>query len=90
MHSARFCSLNKSAAVPRPVWVYCGNQAKCAGLWKQCWLKHVAHPEASKPQKEGPRIPWTSGTIDVDLKSDPLKNKKDGEKVGGGVTGGQG
>jgi len=51
----------------------------------------VAHPEASKPQNEGPRIPWTSGTIDVDLKSDPLKNKKDGEKeVGGGVTGGQG
>lgn len=63
------------------VWVYCGDQDKCAGVYKQCWLKHLAHPEASKPKKEGPHVPWTAGTIDVDLKLNPADAKKDKKKV---------
>ena len=53
------------------VWVWCGDEAKCQGNYKQCWLKHLAHPEASKPSKEGPEVPWTAGTIDVDIKAIP-------------------
>jgi hypothetical protein len=29
------------------------------------------HPEASKPAKQGPQVPWTSGTVGVDLNADP-------------------
>lgn len=32
-----------------------------------------AHPAASKPMSHGPKVPWTSGTIDVDLNYDPRK-----------------
>eukprot|EP00983_Pelagomonas_calceolata_P034626 1084655-Pelagomonas_calceolata.AAC.4 len=36
----------------------------------------LAQPQASKPIRQGPHVPWTSGTIDVDLNFDPLANGK--------------
>ncbi len=30
-----------------------------------------AHPEAARPAKEGPKVPWTSGTINVDINAKP-------------------
>ncbi|PNH00365.1 hypothetical protein TSOC_013819 [Tetrabaena socialis] len=53
------------------VWVYCGIEDKCGSQFQQCWLKHLVHPEASKPARQGPNTSWTSGTIDVDINADP-------------------
>ncbi|KXZ44208.1 hypothetical protein GPECTOR_71g569 [Gonium pectorale] len=53
------------------VWVFCGDENKCGGQYQQCWLKHLAHPEASKPARQGPAVFWTSGTIGVDINADP-------------------
>eukprot|EP00198_Chlamydomonas_reinhardtii_P000268 XP_001689603.1 predicted protein [Chlamydomonas reinhardtii] len=58
------------------VWVYCGDEAKCGSQHQQCWLKHLVHPEASKPARTGPQTPWTSGTIDVDINADPGSDAK--------------
>jgi len=61
------------------VFVYCGDASRCGDRHKQCWLKHMAHPEASKPAKQGDAVYWTSGTLDVDMRhgdttsSRPLK-----------------
>jgi hypothetical protein len=40
-----------------------------------------AHPEASRPAKQGPHVPWTSGTLDVDINADPTHKPKDAEAV---------
>ncbi|KAG2501810.1 hypothetical protein HYH03_000310 [Edaphochlamys debaryana] len=53
------------------VWVFCGDEQKCGSQYQQCWLKHLVHPEASKPARQGPTTAWTSGTIDVDINADP-------------------
>mmetsp|Transcript_14428 Transcript_14428/g.39084 ORF Transcript_14428/g.39084 Transcript_14428/m.39084 type:complete len:552 (+) Transcript_14428:90-1745(+) len=60
------------------VWVWCGEAQHCGRQYKECWLKHLAQPQASKPIRQGPHVPWTSGTIDVDLNFDPLANGKKG------------
>ena len=49
----------------------------CTGLPMQ------AHPEASKPSKQGPETPWTAGTVGVNMNADPKKDS--GVKVGGGA-----
>ena len=33
-----------------------------------------AHPEASKPARQGSQVYWTSGTVDVDINADPSKD----------------
>ena len=39
---------------------------------QQLQLSHSqAHPEAAKPAKEGANVPWTAGTLDVDLNAKP-------------------
>ncbi|GAB4823622.1 hypothetical protein N2152v2_010668 [Parachlorella kessleri] len=43
------------------IWVYCENPQLCGGHHKECWLKHMAHPEASRPAHEGPNVGWTTG-----------------------------
>ncbi|GLC43320.1 hypothetical protein PLESTM_001458300 [Pleodorina starrii] len=53
------------------VWVFCGDEKNCGSQYQQCWLKHLPHPEASKPARQGPSTHWTSGTIDVDINADP-------------------
>ncbi|GIL43843.1 hypothetical protein Vafri_1440 [Volvox africanus] len=53
------------------VWVFCGDQQRCGAQYQQCWLKHLPHPEASKPAKQGSNVYWTSGTLDVDINADP-------------------
>lgn len=55
------------------VWVFCGDKDKCRSQYQECWLKHLVHPEASKPARQGPEVPWTSGTIDVDINADVSK-----------------
>lgn len=60
------------------VWVYCGDKSGCQGNYQQCWLKHLPHPEASKPAKQGPHVPWTAGTLDVDMNANPKSEKKVG------------
>ena len=65
------------------VWVFCGNQSACQGNYGQCWLKHLAHPEASKPAKQGPHVPWTAGTLDVDINANPGGGAKSDKKVRG-------
>ena len=63
------------------VWVFCGNQSACQGNYGQCWLKHLPHPEASKPAKQGPHVPWTAGTLDVDINANPGGGAKSEKKV---------
>ncbi|MEW5304340.1 MAG: hypothetical protein WDW36_006957 [Sanguina aurantia] len=53
------------------VWVWCGDAAGCMKQFNQCWLKHLIHPEASKPARQGANVAWTSGTIGVDINADP-------------------
>mmetsp|Transcript_36561 Transcript_36561/g.92332 ORF Transcript_36561/g.92332 Transcript_36561/m.92332 type:complete len:560 (-) Transcript_36561:275-1954(-) len=74
------CVNYKAATAEDPdcnVWVWCGDEVKCKNQYRQCWLKHLAHPEASRPAKEGDDVPWTSGTLDVDITADPSHRKKE-------------
>ncbi|CAL8466227.1 g5763 [Coccomyxa elongata] len=55
------------------VWVWCGDKDRCKGSYRDCWLKHLAHPEAVNPAT-GPKVPWTSGlTGAVDMVEDDPK-----------------
>ncbi|EIE23811.1 hypothetical protein COCSUDRAFT_47447 [Coccomyxa subellipsoidea C-169] len=60
------------------VWVWCGDKERCKGSYRDCWLKHLAHPEAVNPAT-GPKVPWTSGLSGVDNSMDD-----DPKQVGGG------
>ena len=42
------------------MWVHCEDAAACGPAAGQCWLKHLAHPEAITP-RTGPDVPWTAG-----------------------------
>ncbi|KAK9823561.1 hypothetical protein WJX72_003781 [[Myrmecia] bisecta] len=44
------------------IWVYCGDKQQCGDAYRECWLKHMAHPGASRP-RTGPEVPWTSGVM---------------------------
>lgn len=45
------------------VWVWCGDKALCGAQYRECWLKHLAHPLASRPRAQGAGVPWTSGLM---------------------------
>ncbi|KAK9833448.1 hypothetical protein WJX81_006347 [Elliptochloris bilobata] len=60
------------------VWVWCGDRIRCQASFRNCWLKHLAHPEATAPTV-GPHVPWTSGVIS---EVDPME--EDPQQVGGG------
>ena len=64
------------------VWVFCGDKNLCtsSGAYKQCWLKHLAHPEGERPASEGPSVGWTSG-IALGAKKNEEERKQ--EKHGG-------
>eukprot|EP00955_Chlamydomonas_euryale_P020716 219534-Chlamydomonas_euryale.AAC.1 len=51
------------------VWVWNGNPS--SEHYQECWLKHLAHPEAAKPASEGAQVEWTAGTVGVDIKANP-------------------
>uniref|UniRef100_A0A383W4V9 Apple domain-containing protein n=1 Tax=Tetradesmus obliquus TaxID=3088 RepID=A0A383W4V9_TETOB len=55
-HSAHKCN----------VWVWCGIKESCGGQYRECWLKHLVHPRATKPAREGPEVGWTSGIVGPD------------------------
>lgn len=44
------------------VWVWCGDEHACGKQYRECWLKHLAHPEGAAPARQGPDCPWTSGS----------------------------
>uniref|UniRef100_A0A7R9V813 Hydroxyproline O-arabinosyltransferase-like domain-containing protein n=1 Tax=Chlamydomonas euryale TaxID=1486919 RepID=A0A7R9V813_9CHLO len=58
-----------AAAYPCNVWVWNGNPS--SEHYQECWLKHLAHPEAAKPASEGAQVEWTAGTVGVDIKANP-------------------
>eukprot|EP00798_Chlamydomonas_sp_ICE-L_P030518 gene30518-35546_t len=76
----------KASDPPCNVFVFCGDKEKCKQQYGECWLKHLAHPEASKPSRAGPEVPWTAGTLDVDMNADPSKDRCTGS-VGSTTTG---
>lgn len=45
------------------VWVYCEDPKLCGAHYRECWLKHLAHPSAVAPAKEGPDVGWTTGLM---------------------------
>lgn len=47
------------------VWVWCGDERLCGPQFHECWLKHLAHPTASRPRAEGDGVGWTSGLLPV-------------------------
>ncbi|KDD75345.1 hypothetical protein H632_c731p1 [Helicosporidium sp. ATCC 50920] len=62
------------------VWVFCGDRALCGDSYGQCWLKHLAHPLASKAASEGPEVGWTTGVFHaagsaVDPPPDPTEDR---------------
>eukprot|EP00884_Botryococcus_braunii_P021976 jgi/Botrbrau1/8462/Bobra.0237s0079.1 len=44
------------------VWVWCGDKERCGTQFRDCWLKHLPHPEAVSP-RNGPEVFWTSGLM---------------------------
>lgn len=84
---------NPPSHLPCSAWVFCGDRALCGDALGQCWLKHLAWPEASNPRR-GDDVPWTSG-----LRSGRLspalegereeKRGKGGEEEGGEEEGGE-
>lgn len=66
----RLCAEYTQTSVPEEdafdcnVWVYCGDKELCGtSSYKQCWLKHVAHPDGTSPSKQGPDVGWTTGLM---------------------------
>ena len=45
------------------VWVYCGAENLCRANYRQCWLKHLTHPDGAVPAAEGPMVGWTTGIM---------------------------
>ena len=45
------------------VWVYCADKTLCGSYHKQCWLKHLAHPDGTAASNEGPTVGWTTGLM---------------------------
>lgn len=45
------------------VWVYCGVENLCRANYRQCWLKHLTHPDGAVPAAEGPMVGWTTGIM---------------------------
>eukprot|EP00889_Picochlorum_renovo_P007333 jgi/Picre1/34363/NNA_001834.t1 len=45
------------------VWVYCGVENLCRANYRQCWLKHLTHPDGAMPAAEGPMVGWTTGIM---------------------------
>lgn len=43
------------------MWVYCADKSSCGDQYQECWLKHLSHPDATRPRAQGPHIPWVSG-----------------------------
>ncbi|KAL4519320.1 hypothetical protein Ndes2526A_g00413 [Nannochloris sp. 'desiccata'] len=51
-------------AVDCNLWVYCEDKELCGSTYyKQCWLKHLAHPDGTAPTKQGPDVGWTTGLM---------------------------
>eukprot|EP00798_Chlamydomonas_sp_ICE-L_P013404 gene13404-19255_t len=69
-------SLNPRAASPPKVFEYCGDAAACKEHYMECWLKHEANPDAEDPSDQGPNVPWTAGTIGVDLRIGGVEKKE--------------
>ena len=68
------------------LWVFCGDEEQCGEAFGQCWLKHLAWPEASNPLT-GPEVPWTSGLRSgrlspaLEEEREEEEKRKKGEKV---------
>ena len=63
---SRACAMHTPTSPKDPpcnLWVFCGDEALCrsSDTYGQCWLKHLAHPDAARPASEGPSVGWTSG-----------------------------
>ena len=52
------------------VWVYCPDEKACGSQYQECWLKHLPHPEGTKPRAQGPHVPWMAGMRDLEDKED--------------------
>ena len=67
------------------LWVFCGDEERCGQAFGQCWLKHLAWPEASNP-RTGADVPWTSGLrsgrLSPALEEEREEKEKKGEKRG--------
>ena len=71
------------------LWVFCGDERLCGEAFGQCWLKHLAWPEASNP-RTGPEVPWTSGlrsgrlapALEEEREEEKKEKEKEEEKVG--------
>ena len=62
-HSSPSHSLRALHPCHATVWVYCEDPQLCGDHYKECWLKHLAHPDATAPAKEGPDVGWTTGLM---------------------------
>ncbi len=63
---SRACAMHKPNSPNDPpcnLWVFCGDEELCrsSDIYKECWLKHTAHPDAAFPVAKGPSVGWTSG-----------------------------
>ncbi len=61
----------------------------------ECWLKHLVHPHASKPARQGPEVKWTSGILDKptpgSADEEPVEDEKEsGPRMYHTVTSAQG
>jgi hydroxyproline O-arabinosyltransferase len=45
------------------VWVFCEDKKLCGAQFGECWIKHLAHPEAVNPSAEGPNVGYTTGIL---------------------------
>ena len=45
------------------VWVWCGNKDLCGEHYRECWLKHLPHPERASPSNQGPQVGWMTGFV---------------------------
>ena len=53
----------KKGGPPCNIWVYCGVENLCRANYRQCWLKHLTHPDGAVPAAEGPMVGWTTGIM---------------------------
>lgn len=63
---SRACALHTPSSPSDPpcnLWVFCGDETLCrsSNTYRECWLKHLTHPDAARPASEGPSVGWTSG-----------------------------
>ncbi|KAK2079342.1 hypothetical protein QBZ16_003033 [Prototheca wickerhamii] len=76
---AEFVPEEKTDFMECNVWVYCEDQARCKDNYKSCWLKHLPHPDASRPRSD-PLVPWTSGIISPALSGADLAAEAEGDR----------